>query len=368
MDQTQRVLEYKCPCCNAGLTFREGTQQLKCEYCDSTFDVETVKAFNRRSSEEFTWEKDETRDWSRDEQEAVRAFQCPSCGGEILTDEMTAATFCPFCDNPTIFPSRLSGSVRPDAILPFQKTQGDAEAAFLQLCKGKPLLPKGFTQEQRLERITGMYVPFWLYDCEGTVESSYKATRVHTWMDSRYHYTKTDHYLLHRNAKADFSGIPMDGSSKMEDAFMESIEPFDYSQMKPFDMAYLTGFLADKYDVPSEQGEARIRQRVDVSLQERLQPSLVGYATVLPTTRQLRVAHSKARYVLLPVWILNTNYQGKLYTFAMNGQTGKMTGTLPCCPRRTAAWFGGILGGVTLALTLMRMFLPMVSLLMHGLA
>lgn len=361
MSNSTRVLEYKCPCCNAGLTFGNVTQQLKCEYCDNTFDVDTVKAYNdsesRLQTEEIQWEDTHKQEWSESELESIRAFQCPSCGGEIVTDDTTAATFCPFCDNPTIMPARLSGGLKPDFVIPFKTSKEDAKAAFLNLCKGKALLPKGFTSQQRVEKITGIYVPFWLYDCDAEYDGSYKATRVKHWSDSRYNYTKTDHYLLRRKADAAFSGIPMDGSTKMEDAFMESIEPYDYSQMEEFDMAYLTGYFADKYDVPSEKGEDRIRQRVDQSIQDELQGSLLGYVTVVPTNRQLRVNHSKARYVLLPVWMLNTNYNGKLYTFAMNGQTGKMTGSFPICPRRTAAWFAGICAGVTVLATLVQMIL-----------
>lgn len=351
MDNSTRVLEYKCPCCNAGLVFGDDVQQLKCEYCDNTFDIDTVRAYNesetQQQAEEFTWQNTPKQEWSETDRETIRAFQCPSCGGEIVTDETTAATFCPFCDNPTIMPSRLSGGLKPDAVIPFQNGKEDAKAAFLSLCKGKPLLPKNFTSQQRVEKITGIYVPFWLYDCDADFDGSYKATRIHRWSDSRYHYTKTDHFLLRRDAEAKFSGIPMDGSSKMDDVFMESIEPFDYSQLKDFDMAYLSGYFADKYDVPSENGEERIRQRVDQTIRDELQSTMIGYATVVPTSRQLRIDHSKARYTLLPVWLLNTKYNGKIYTFAMNGQTGKMTGSFPVCPKRTAAWFAGICAGVT---------------------
>lgn len=351
MEGQNRVLEYKCPCCNAGLVFGSNTQQLTCEYCGNTFDIDTVKAFNdsgEQNTEEFQWDDQPKQEWAEEERQAMHAFQCPACGGEILTDENTAATFCPYCDNPTIMPSRLSGGLKPDAVLPFHTSKEDAKAAFLRLCKGKPLLPKGFTAEQRLEKITGIYVPFWLYDCSADYTGSYKATRIHTWSDSQYNYTKTDHFLLRRGAEANFQGIPMDGSSKMDDTFMESIEPYDYGQLIDFDMAYLTGFLADKYDVPSENGEARIRQRVDNAVEDELQSSLIGYATVIPTSKQLQIRHSKARYALLPVWILNTQYRGKIYTFAMNGQTGKMTGSFPICPKRTAGWFAGICAGVTL--------------------
>ena len=359
MDSPNNVLEYKCPCCNAGLVFGEETQQLKCEYCDNTFDIETVKVFNEdnQDSQEFHWEIADHQEWSEEDCKTMRSFECPSCGGEIITDETTAATFCPYCDNPTIMPGRLSGGMKPDALIPFKTSKEDAKTAFRNLCKGKPLLPKLFLQESQIDKITGIYVPFWLYDCSGSMDGSYKATRIHRWSDSRYHYTKTDHFLLKRAADAAFVGIPMDGSSKMDDTFMESIEPFDYREIVNFDTAYLTGFYADKYDVPSENGEERIRQRVSNALDDQLQNTFLGYATVVPTAKQLNIRHSKARYVLLPVWILNTKYNGKIYTFAMNGQTSKMTGTFPICPKRTAMWFTGIFAGVSVVATLLQLLI-----------
>ena len=351
MEQTAKILEYECPCCGAGLRFNSNTQKLKCEYCDNEFDIGTVQVYDEAKNvpdqQTLSWEKAEAKEWDEQETEAIRAFRCPSCGGEIITDEHTAATFCLYCGNPTVVPSRLSDTLKPDAVIPFKKNKEDARKAFLALCKGKPLLPKFFTESQQIEKITGLYVPFWLYDCSADYTGTYRATRIHRWSDSHYHYTKTDHFLLRRAADADFQGIPMDGSSKMEDAFMESIEPFDYSQLVDFDMRYLSGFYADKYDVPSGKGEDRIRQRVDQSLQNELQASMLGYASVIPTARNTKIQHSKARYVFLPVWILNTKYNGELYTFAMNGQTGKMTGSFPICPKRRAAWFSGICAGVT---------------------
>ena len=361
LNGSNHVIEYKCPCCNAGLHFGNDTQKLTCEYCDNTFEIEAVRAFNEETGngqqETFSWDTAAAQEWSEEEQQAMHLFRCPSCGGEILTDEQTAATFCPYCANPTILPSRLTGGLKPDAVLPFKTDKEDAQAAFLKLCKGKPLLPKNFTSQQQLEKITGMYVPFWLYDCQAEFDGSYKATRIRRWSDATYNYTKTDHFMLRRNAEAAFTGIPMDGSAKMEDVFMESIEPFDYSQMVDFDTAYLTGYLADKYDVPSDAGKNRIQERVDQSISDQLQNSFPGYATVLPTGRSLKIQHSKAKYVLLPVWILNTRYQDKIYTFAMNGQTGKMTGSFPVCPKRSAVWFGSVFAGVALAAAVLQLLI-----------
>lgn len=347
MDNQATILEYKCPCCDAGLVFGEQQQKLRCDSCGNDFDLETVAEYNRKPDQsdepDFVWE----------EQQAA-PFQCPSCGGLIEYDDHTASTFCPYCDNPVVLPQRVSKELTPDGVIPFKKSRKEAQDAFKALCKGKPLLPKDFVSEYRISKITGLYIPFWLYSCSGSQDGKYKATRVRHWSDSNYHYIRTDHFLLTRAANAEFEHIPMDASSKANNEIMESIEPYDYSQLTKFDPAYLTGFLSDKYDVEANAGEERIRQRVSRSMDEMIAASCVGYTTVLPMDKNLRITHSKAKYVLLPVWILTSKYKGKEYTFAMNAQTGKMTGTFPICPKRSAAWFTGICAAVTALVTIVQ--------------
>lgn len=353
------VLEYKCPCCGAPLVFGEAVQKLKCQYCDNEFDLEAVRSYaetlTSSAVERSEWEAKNGTEWSNEDKDSLCTFTCPACGGELLTDANTAATFCPYCENPAILPGRLSDGVKPDAIIPFRTGKEDAKKAFLNLCKGKPLLPKRFSSEQRLEKITAMYVPFWLYNCNGSFHGSYQATKVHHWSDSRYIYTRTEHFLLRRAASAVFSGIPMDASSKVDNGIMESIEPFDYTALVDFETAYLSGYLADKYDVEATLGHERVRQRVNATMESMIATSLAGFSTAIPSSKQTHVEHGTAKYVLLPVWMLTTKYRDKTYLFAMNGQTGKMTGTLPVCPKRSAAWFGGICAGVAVFLTLFQL-------------
>ena len=350
-----KVMEYKCPCCNAGLSFSGGSQQLSCEYCGTSFDIEAVRAFNESAATESTpeiqMEQENPQQWSDEESAGMRSYICPSCGGEIIADGTTAASFCPYCDNPTIMPAQVSGGLKPDAVIPFRKTREDAKAAFLELCKGKKLLPRFFTSQQRLEKITGMYVPFWLYDCTGSFDANYQATRIRTWSDNNFDYTRTDHYLVKRTAEAAFAGIPMDGSSKMDNEFMEAIEPYDYSELVDFDTAYLTGYLADKYDVESDAGKPRIQERVKNTLGDEVRASVIGYATSIPTFEKTNIEHGKVRYILVPVWMLNTRYKDKIYTFAMNGQTGKMIGELPVCTKQTISWFLRIFAAAVAVIT-----------------
>lgn len=361
MSNAQNVLEYKCPCCGGGLSFSGAEQKLTCEYCDNSFDLETVKKYNASinlaDSQDFNWEEQQDVQWSTEEQNKMRSYICNSCGGEIITDDTTAATFCPYCENPAVLPGNVSGGLRPDAVIPFKTTKEDAQKAFLNLCKGKPLLPKDFTSKHRLDKISGMYVPFWLYECTGDMDGQYKATRISRWTDTKFIYTRTDHYMLSRSASAIFVGIPMDGSSKMDNTIMESIEPFDTKEAVDFNTAYLSGFLADKYDVEAKSGEGRIRERVDNTFTDILNSTFLGYTSVVPTAKQLQIKHSKAKYVLLPVWMLHTKYQDKTYTFAMNGQTGKMTGTLPIDKKRMWGWFSAVGAAVALVVSLIQMLL-----------
>lgn len=351
------VMEYKCPCCNAGLTYGELERQLKCEYCGNTFEIDAVKAYNEPENPDagFQWDTEEKQSLSDKEQEVLQQITCASCGGELLADSHTAATFCPYCDNPAVISGRVSGGLRPDGVIPFQVTKEQAKEAFANLCKGKPLLPKDFASTQRLEKITGMYVPFWLYDCDCNVDARYRATRVKAWSDSRYNYVRTDYYLLQRSGRMNFDGIPMDGSTKMDNAIMESIEPYDYNKMVDFDTAYLSGFLADKYDVKASVGHGRIEERVGQTADNLVRQTCVGYSSVIKERWNLRTNYAKARYVLLPVWMLHSRYQDKTYVFAMNGQTGKMTGTFPVCGKRSMAWFSGVAAAVAILTALVQL-------------
>lgn len=349
------VKEYKCPCCGAGLKFDSEAQQMSCEYCETQFSVETVKQYNEalesEQEEKFGWDDYDAQsgngDWQEGEADGLQGYICPSCGGEIVGDATTAATRCPYCDNPAVLPNQVSGMFRPDYVIPFKKTKEDAMKAYKDNCKGRWLLPGDFLAEQRVQEITGIYVPFWLFDCDTSANVSYDATKVKTWSDSNYRYTKTDHYMVNRAGNLSFNRVPVDGSSKMDDTYMEAIEPFHYEDMVDFDTAYLSGFLADKYDVDAEENKPRANERIKTSTESMLKDTVTGYTTVTAKSSNIHFENGKVSYALLPVWVLNTKYKDKLYAFAMNGQTGKLIGELPVSRKKFWGYFGGFFAGLS---------------------
>lgn len=167
-------------------------------------------------------------------------------------------------------------------------------------------------------------------------------TKVRAWSDSNYNYTETSFYAISRGGKIGFERVPVDGSTKMDDALMESIEPYDFTGAVDFQTAYLAGFLADKYDVDSEQSIERANERIKKSTENAFASTVQGYSTVIPESTSIRLQNGKAKYALYPVWLLNTTWNGQRYTFAMNGQTGKFVGDLPLDKGAYKKWLFGL--------------------------
>ena len=326
---------------------------MKCPYCDTEFEMETLEAYDRElkeeSSDDMTWDTAAGGEWTEGEKEGLRVYVCQSCAGEIVTDETTGAASCPYCGNPVVMKEQFLGDLKPDFVIPFKLDKKAAVEALKRHYKGKLLLPKVFSQENHIQEIKGVYVPVWLFDTEAQANMRWKATRVRSWSDSDYIYTETQHYSVTRGGTIAFDHVPVDGSTKMDDALMESIEPFDFSQAVDFRTAYLSGFLADRYDVGSEQSVARANDRIHTSTEQAFASTVGGYTTLIPVCNHVQLKNGRAKYALYPVWLLNTTWKGKNYHFAMNGQTGRFVGDLPMDKSALTRWFLGIFGAVSAA-------------------
>lgn len=340
-----QLTEYKCPCCDGAIEFDTASQKLKCPYCGTEFEVETITSYNeelqKNDSDEMQWETTASNEWGENETKGLSVYSCNSCGGEIVTDENTAATSCPYCGNPITVKGNLSGALKPDFIIPFKLDKKAAMDALKKHYQGKPLLPKVFKDKNHIEEIKGVYVPFWLFDADADAHIRYKATRTRFWSDSMYNYTETSHYSVTRGGNIGFERVPVDGSTQISDALMESLEPFDFSDAVDFQTAYLAGFLADKYDVDAEHSILRANERIKKSTEEAFANTVQGYSTVIPVSSTVKLHNAKTRYALYPVWLLTTNWEGKNFSFAMNGQTGKFVGDLPMDKSAFWMWFAG---------------------------
>jgi len=327
------IKEYKCPNCSGAVKFDSSTQKMKCPYCDTEFEIAALADYQKQiaAPEKDRMELDagKAEAWESADLVDLSTGSCPSCGAELVGDKNTIATVCPCCGNTQIVQKRVQGLLKPEYVLPFQLEKKAAVEALKQFYKGKRLLPDLFTKENRINEMQGLYVPFWLYDAISQGSVTYKATKVKTWSDNDNNYTKTDYYSVVREGSLGFEKVPVGGSEKMNNDYMDAIEPFDYTKMKDFQTAYLSGYLAEKYDVDAEASKGRAIKRIKNSLESSFAQSVQGYTSVSAERSSVNVEKGKVSYSLFPVWILNTKYQKENFQFIMNAQSGLIVGKLP---------------------------------------
>ena len=355
-----QVTNYQCPNCLAGLRFDGASGQLACDYCGNMFDVELVEQLFADKEQaaasagtEPEWDISLTGNFSAEEAAHLRVYSCPSCAAGIICDDTTIATSCPYCGNPTVAPGQFSDQLRPDYVIPFKLEKNAAVEALKKYYKNKKFLPKDFSEANHIEEIKGVYVPFWLYDGEAEASMRFHGTKSRTYTNRDYSITDTDHYRLTREGNVAFEKVPADASSKMPNAHMDSIEPFNYGDLKPFSPAYLPGFMADKYDEDAEFCSARANERIKNSTEQVMRGTITGYSTVTREYSNIKLKSGEVKYALFPVWLLSTKWNGRNFLFAMNGQTGKLIGDLPVDKGRYWGWFFKIAGPIAAVLAVL---------------
>lgn len=343
-----QVTNYQCPNCTGPLHFVGEAGQLQCEYCESSYPVEEIEALYAdkeaaAAAAEPEWDMSMAgADWSEEETAQLKAYSCPSCGAELIMDDTTAATSCPYCGNPTVVPGQFAGQLKPDYIIPFKLSKEEAILALKKYYKGKKFLPKSFSAGNHIEEIKGIYVPFWLFDGQADVRMRFLGTRVKKRTLGNEEITTTDYYQVYREGHISFAKVPVDGSSKMPDEHMDAIEPFNYEELKPFSTAYLPGFMADKYDMDEKACAKRANMRIEESAQKTFADTARGYDSLKPEYKKIDLSDEKVQYALMPVWLLSTKWNDKNFLFAMNGQTGKLIGDLPVDKGKFWGWYAAI--------------------------
>ncbi|MGN0683331.1 MAG: hypothetical protein ACI4JY_06585 [Oscillospiraceae bacterium] len=333
MDNIQTVT-YQCPNCNAALEYDNASGKFRCFYCDSIFTDEEIKNIFAQN-EQMSLDNDEpelTEEQKQDEEFSGQSalYTCPNCGAGVICDSLTASTRCHFCHTPVILSGRLSGEYKPDMIIPFYTTREQAEENFKKYMKGKFLLPKDFNTQATINNIDALYVPYWLKSGLCDVNMTAIGKIIRTWRSGDRRYTHTKVFNVERDVEMAFVRVPCDGSRRIDDQLMESIEPFTYSGLKPFSMSYLSGCKAEKYDVPKTDAAVRIDERIVKAAEEEIRKTAAGnYNALEGVQTNVRYLNQQYVYALLPVWFLNYTYKGKDYAFVMNGQTGAMFGELP---------------------------------------
>lgn len=330
---------YKCPNCGAAMEFDSDTQKLGCKRCGTQIDVETYEKDSAASGEQ------------REKVPNMKIYNCQSCGAQLVADEYTSATFCSYCGNPTLVEDRLQGEFKPQLIIPFKINKEQAVDIYRKWLKKGPLTPKELSTSSTIEKISGVYVPFWLYSYNARTQMNAHANKVRTTRRGDTEYTYTDHFDVYRDVHAEFDRIPADASEKMPDRQMDMLEPYDYSDIEGFAMPYLSGYLSERYNYTSDEIESRVKERADDYITDIARGTIQGYTSVSVIGNNVSMRLKNNEYALLPVWMLNFKFKNKEFHFYLNGQTGKIVADRPISAVKAAA-YGVIIFVVVLIITM----------------
>ncbi len=365
----------KCPNCGSNLTLNADIQKLECPNCGSSFDpaalgtitveeleakkaepsgpeqqteavaqaaAETKAQAEAESVKQPQTDAEPQQDQPGDEPSPEQVeFVCNSCGAKLVTDAHTAATFCAFCGSPALVGKRLTEQFQPQYMIPFKYSRKSAEEAFFKWAGKGKWTPFGFVSKKNVQKMTGLYVPFWLFNIKATLNASGTGRKIHY----RGNDEVIETFSFERHADLNWNYVPLDGETRIDDELMEAIEPFNFKALMPYDYRYLPGFYADRYDLSPQDLSARATKRASNGVDTALKGSLKGiFDDYTIKSNKSTIDSMEANYALLPVWFLSYKYRNKYYYFAMNGQTGEVAGQIPVSPVKKLMFFFIVLG------------------------
>lgn len=346
---------YECPNCAANLKFDIGRQMLYCEHCETTIDP-------------YSFHKETDAEENSDYQ--VTVFTCPQCGGEIISEDTTAATFCSFCGSSTILDSRISKEKRPGYIIPFSKTMKDCKNSYEKMLNHAIFAPKELKDKNHIEKFRGIYMPYWVYSFENKGTATFQGSRTRRWGD--YLYTK--HYQLESQIDSEYQGIAFDASSTFSDSLSGAIAPFDTRNGKPFTPSFLSGFYADTSDVDDNlyQEEAQTMVVNDSCRQIKKLKGMSHYNAASPKhlaslRNALRPKTVNAELAMFPVWFLSYRKDNRIAYAVVNGQTGRAAADLPVDTKKYLIYSLILALPLFVLLNLIFTFKPSVSLILSAL-
>ena len=363
------AITYKCPNCGGGLIFEPNAQKYRCEYCLSDFTQEQLEEIWEKQKEAEAGDEVQPEsevgmpsepqsgqpESETGQPEAAVLYTCPSCGAQIVTDETTSATFCYYCHNPIVLGGRLEGSFKPDYVIPFRIDRKKAEEIFSQWISHKRFVPEAFYNKKQIETMTGVYFPYWLYGCRVEGQLKAQGTRLRVWTAGDLRYTETKIYDVDRQGTMDVDHVARGALQKANRELVDSVLPYKMEEKKDFAMGYLSGFLAENRDMEKQQFVQEVQSEVREFALSNLQAQVGDYSSVQIQQKNVTVSGEEWSYALLPVWTLtyNDKARGKIYYFALNGQTGKVCGELPVDNKKLIILF-------------LSVFLPLFVLLLIG--
>ena len=311
---------YACPTCGAGLFFDPKTQKLLCLSCRNRYDPEEIEKMRLDQAKEVQENLD-----LENEYEAI-SYKCSHCGAELITTDETITTFCSFCRTGTMLNRKIIKKKKPDYIIPFKITKDECKQIYINKIKKSIFAPKNMIETQEVDKIRGIYMPYWIYSYEKHGNDDSRGSKCTGRVGDYLYY---DDYSLTTNIDAECSGITHDATSNFYDRLSESIAPYSVKEKKEFSPAYLSGYYADNEDVDdnaySDESEKIASNHLSKILGKEKEYHKYN------AKPKIDLDYKKPELALFPVYFLATknNKKDRISYAVINGQTGKIAADIP---------------------------------------
>ena len=333
-EHTKDATDKKCPSCGGLLNFSPETGGLLCPFCGYAEAIEAKEAADELDL--WSAEATENCDWGAEK----KAVVCESCGAELILDELEIASRCPYCDSNLVVEESAPDTMAPGGVCPFKITKTAAGSRFIRWIRGKLFCPSAAKKAAKAKEFTGVYLPYWTFDAR--TESSYSArySRTHTRRVNGKTQTYTTWHSTFGHYSRTFDDVQVAASERYDASMLSKIEPFDTENNVGYKPEYVAGFAAERYSVGIRDAWQRAKEWMKSVLRGEI-TSKIKHENHSSGVSSLSVDTSfncpTYKYLLVPVWISSYKYKGKIYSFMVNGRTGRVGGRYPISPWRVTA-------------------------------
>jgi DNA-directed RNA polymerase subunit RPC12/RpoP len=331
------VRQFPCSRCGAKVEFAPGTDELQCPYCGHRTAIRATGAPIREH--DFRSAISDQRGDA--ELEDVDSVQCGSCAALVEPPPAAEAFPCPYCGSSIVATARSQRLIKPQALLPFSIARDRATELFRKWIRRLWFAPNALKKLARLEgRLQGLYTPYWTFDAStvtsytGQRGDNYTVTRTRTVVRNgrpvteRYEAVEIRWRRVSGVVSRNFDDVLVVGSTSLPRDLAEELEPWDVGNLVPYADGYLSGFIAERYQVGLEQGWVRAGERMEEVIRTDVKRDIGGDHQRI---NSLDTVHDQVTYkhVLLPMWICSYRYKSRVYRFLVNARTGEVQGQRP---------------------------------------
>jgi len=329
------ALSFTCPSCGAPQRFSPLTGTLSCEFCNTQTTIDT----NTHNIQEYKFDEALSKLKQQVAKEIIKNIHCKKCGGNFTLTPYSFSSNCPFCNTPAIID--FIQEITPQSLIPFSITQKDALIKFKtwvgSLWFAPNALKKYLDGDQKL---TGYYLPYWTYDSDTITSYSglrgdvYYVTVTKTIIDNgrqrqiHVQEARINWTPVSGTVYASFDDITVGASKTISRAILNSLEPWDTTVLIPFSQKYLSGFEAEEYTIGLDNGFEYAKAKMTSKIKQNIRQDIGGDQQQITS---LHTQHNNVTYknILLPIWTATFTWKDKTYNYAINAQTGKISGERP---------------------------------------